>query len=193
VCLPPIGAGPLLRRNLLDLWRRRHHHSVCSAFKAIAFWVTALHLAWENRHAEGNPPAIVLVVRLDGDHRPPLNPLAMTGIAGNAVSLPGAGKPDREGRQGHRFGADRSSLWRDNTFPKRPAFPKTNTPDPKDPTKTVDAPYNAANSGWLESRPTNKALADRRQRRCRQVEGKRNSPRRFFPRFDSGDHVGKRP
>jgi K+-transporting ATPase ATPase C chain len=35
----------------------------------------------------------------------------------------------------------------------------TNTPDPKDPTKTVDAPYNAANSGG--SNPTNKALIDR--------------------------------
>ena len=37
----------------------------------------------------------------------------------------------------------------------------TNTPDPNDPTKNVDAPYNAANSGGSNLGPTNKALIDR--------------------------------
>jgi K+-transporting ATPase ATPase C chain len=37
----------------------------------------------------------------------------------------------------------------------------TNTPDPKDATKTIDAPYNAANSGGSNLGPTSKALADR--------------------------------
>ena len=37
----------------------------------------------------------------------------------------------------------------------------TNTPDPNDATKTVDAPYNAANSGGSNLGPTNKALIDR--------------------------------
>jgi K+-transporting ATPase ATPase C chain len=37
----------------------------------------------------------------------------------------------------------------------------TTTPDPKDPTKTVDAPYNAANSGGSNLGPTSKALAER--------------------------------
>src|SRR5262249_39947824 len=37
----------------------------------------------------------------------------------------------------------------------------TNTPDPKDSAKTIDAPYNAANSGGSNLGPTNKALADR--------------------------------
>jgi K+-transporting ATPase ATPase C chain len=37
----------------------------------------------------------------------------------------------------------------------------TVTPDPKDPTKNLDAPYNAANSGGSNLGPTNKALADR--------------------------------
>jgi K+-transporting ATPase ATPase C chain len=37
----------------------------------------------------------------------------------------------------------------------------TNAPDPKDPSKTVDAPYNAANSMGSNLGPTNKALIDR--------------------------------
>ncbi|MBO0742898.1 MAG: potassium-transporting ATPase subunit KdpC, partial [Hyphomicrobiaceae bacterium] len=47
----------------------------------------------------------------------------------------------------------------DAYFHGRPSA--TNTPDPKDPTKTVDAPYNAANSGGSNLGPTNKALIDR--------------------------------
>jgi K+-transporting ATPase ATPase C chain len=35
------------------------------------------------------------------------------------------------------------------------------TPDPKDSSKNVDAPYNAASSGGSNLGPTNKALADR--------------------------------
>jgi potassium-transporting ATPase KdpC subunit len=37
----------------------------------------------------------------------------------------------------------------------------TNAPDPKDSTKTIDAPYNAANSGGSNLGPTSKALAER--------------------------------
>lgn len=37
----------------------------------------------------------------------------------------------------------------------------TNAPDPKDPSKTVDAPYNAANSMGSNLGPTNKALIER--------------------------------
>ncbi len=39
----------------------------------------------------------------------------------------------------------------------------TTAPDPKDPTKTVAAPYNAANSGGSNLGPSNKALIDRVQ------------------------------
>jgi K+-transporting ATPase ATPase C chain len=35
------------------------------------------------------------------------------------------------------------------------------TPDPQDPTKNLDAPYNAANSGGSNLGPTNQALIDR--------------------------------
>jgi len=37
----------------------------------------------------------------------------------------------------------------------------TTAPDPKDATKTVPAPYNAANSGGSNLGPSNKALIDR--------------------------------
>jgi K+-transporting ATPase ATPase C chain len=47
----------------------------------------------------------------------------------------------------------------DAYFHGRPSA--TNTPDPKDSTKTVDAPYNAANSMGSNLGPTSKALADR--------------------------------
>src|SRR5208283_3811673 len=39
----------------------------------------------------------------------------------------------------------------------------TTAPDPNDPTKTVPAPYNAANSGGSNLGPSNKALIDRVQ------------------------------
>src|SRR5262249_54135245 len=47
----------------------------------------------------------------------------------------------------------------DKYFHGRPSA--TNTPDPKDPAKTIDAPYNAANSGGSNLGPTNKTLVER--------------------------------
>ena len=47
----------------------------------------------------------------------------------------------------------------DKYFHGRPSA--TMAPDPKDPSKTVDAPYNAANSGGSNMGPTSKALAER--------------------------------
>jgi K+-transporting ATPase ATPase C chain len=49
----------------------------------------------------------------------------------------------------------------DKYFHGRPSA--TTAPDPKDPTKTVPAPYNAANSGGANLGPSNKALIDRVQ------------------------------
>ena len=56
----------------------------------------------------------------------------------------------------------------DKYFHGRPSA--TNAPDPKDATKTVDAPYNAANSMGSNLGPTNKALDRARQGRRRQAE-----------------------
>ncbi len=47
----------------------------------------------------------------------------------------------------------------DKYFHGRPSA--TNASDPKDPTKTVDAPYNATNSGGSNLGPTSKTLAER--------------------------------
>lgn len=44
-------------------------------------------------------------------------------------------------------------------FHSRPSA--TQTPDPKDATKTIDAPYNAANSSGSNLGPTSQALVDR--------------------------------
>jgi K+-transporting ATPase ATPase C chain len=44
-------------------------------------------------------------------------------------------------------------------FQPRPSA--TNTPDPKDPTKNIDAPYNAVNSSGSNLGPTSQALSDR--------------------------------
>jgi potassium-transporting ATPase KdpC subunit len=47
----------------------------------------------------------------------------------------------------------------DKYFHGRPSA--TNTPDPKDPTKNIDAPYNAANSGASNYGATSQPLVDR--------------------------------
>src|SRR5262249_34143763 len=58
------------------------------------------------------------------------------------------------GRAGRDFPAARSSQGRPSA---------TVAPDPADATKTVPAPYNAANSGGSNLGPTNKALVERVQ------------------------------
>ena len=86
-------------------------------------------------------------------------PLAMTGIA--QVLFPyqaGGSMIERDGSVvgsaliGQQFSDEKY-------FHGRPSA--TNTPDPNDPTKNIDAPYNAANSGASNLGPTSKMLADR--------------------------------
>jgi K+-transporting ATPase ATPase C chain len=86
-------------------------------------------------------------------------PLAMTGIAGLVFPHQAGGSlVVRDGKVvgseliGQNFTADRY-------FHGRPSA--TTDTDPKDPTKTVPAPYNAANSGGSNLGPTSKALVDR--------------------------------
>ena len=103
-------------------------------------------------------PAIVLLVALTVITGL-VYPLAMTGIAGTLFPYQAQGSLiEQEGKVvgsallGQVFADDKY-------FHGRPSA--TNTPDPKDPAKTIDAPYNAANSGGSNLGPTNKALSDR--------------------------------
>jgi potassium-transporting ATPase KdpC subunit len=86
-------------------------------------------------------------------------PLAMTGIAG--VIFPYKAQGSLIERDGKVVGSELVGqvFSKDEYFHGRPSA--TVTPDPKDPTKNVDAPYNAANSGGSNLGPTNQALIDR--------------------------------
>ncbi|WP_375454198.1 K(+)-transporting ATPase subunit C [uncultured Methylobacterium sp.] len=86
-------------------------------------------------------------------------PLAMTGIAGLLFPAKAAGSlVERDGKPvgssliGQSFTSDRY-------FQGRPSA--TSAADPADATKTVSAPYNAANSSGSNLGPTSAALAER--------------------------------
>jgi K+-transporting ATPase ATPase C chain len=86
-------------------------------------------------------------------------PLAMTAVAG--VIFPYKAQGSMVERDGKVVGSELigQEFTSDKYFHGRPSA--TVTPDPKDPTKNIDAPYNAANSGGSNLGPTNKALIDR--------------------------------
>ncbi|MFT4117764.1 K(+)-transporting ATPase subunit C [Bradyrhizobium sp.] len=86
-------------------------------------------------------------------------PLAITGIAGAVFPAQAQGSlVERDGKVvgsaliGQEFKDDKYFHGR---------LSATVAPDPNDSTKTVPAPYNAANSGGSNLGPTSKALADR--------------------------------
>jgi potassium-transporting ATPase KdpC subunit len=87
-------------------------------------------------------------------------PLAMTGIARIMPYQAQGSLIERDGKVigsaliGQEFKSDRY-------FHGRPSA--TTAPDPNDPTKSVSAPYNAANSGGSNLGPSNKALVERVQ------------------------------
>jgi K+-transporting ATPase ATPase C chain len=86
-------------------------------------------------------------------------PLAMTGIAG--VLFPKQAQGSLIEKDGKVVGSALigQEFKEDTYFHGRPSA--TTAPDPNDSTKTVSAPYNAANSGGSNLGPTSKALADR--------------------------------
>ena len=103
-------------------------------------------------------PAIVILVALTVITGL-IYPLAMTGIA--ELIFPRQAQGSLIERGGHVIGSaligqDFSS---DKYFHGRPSA--TTGPDPKDPSKTIPVPYNAANSGGSNLGPSNKALIDR--------------------------------
>ncbi len=103
-------------------------------------------------------PAVVMIVlftALTGI----LYPLAITGVAQLALSARANGSMiERDGKVvgsaliGQNFTSDRYVRGRPSA---------TSAPDPADPTKTVDAPYNAANSAGSNLGATSKKLVDR--------------------------------
>src|ERR1700681_4058472 len=88
-------------------------------------------------------------------------PLAMTAIAG--AIFPGEAQGSLVEKDGKVVGSALigQEFKDDKYFHGRPSA--TSAPDPADATKTVPAPYNAANSGGSNLRPSNKALIDRVQ------------------------------
>jgi K+-transporting ATPase ATPase C chain len=105
-------------------------------------------------------PALVLVVALTLITGLAY-PLAMTGLA--QVLFPYQSNGSLIERDGKVVGSQLIGqlFTGDGYFRGRPSA--TNTPDPNDATKMVDAPYNAANSMGSNLGPTNKALIDRVQ------------------------------
>ena len=86
-------------------------------------------------------------------------PLAITGVAQVALSRPANGSLIE--RNGVVVGSDiiGQPFTSERYFQPRPSA--TSAPDPKDSTKTVDAPYNAAGSGGSNLGPTSQKLVDR--------------------------------
>ena len=86
-------------------------------------------------------------------------PLALTGVAG--ALLPGPAGGSLVMRDGRVVGSALvgQSFARADYFQPRPSA--TSAPDPQDPAKTVDAPYNAANSAGSNLGPLSQKLIDR--------------------------------
>ena len=86
-------------------------------------------------------------------------PMVVTGIA--QVVFPHQANGSRAMRDGKVVGSELmgQNFTSDRYFQGRPSA--TSKPDPKDPTKTVDEPYNAANTGGSNLGPTSKALIGR--------------------------------
>src|SRR3981081_1254271 len=105
-------------------------------------------------------PAIVLVVGLT-IITGLVYPFAMTGIAG--VIFPYQAQGSIIERDGKVIGSALigQEFTSDGYFHGRPSA--TTAPDPADSTKTVPAPYNAANSGGSNLGPTNKELIESAQ------------------------------
>jgi len=103
-------------------------------------------------------PAIVMIVLFTA-----LNglayPLAITGVA--QLVFPNRANGGVIERDGKIVGSSLigQNFTSDRYFHGRPSA--TSTPDPADSTKTVDAPYNAANSSGSNLGPTSHKLVDR--------------------------------
>ena len=114
-------------------------------------------------------------------------PLVMTGIAG--VIFPHQAQGSLIEKDGKVVGSALIGqvFADDKYFHGRPSA--TNTPDPKDATKTIDAPYNAIELDGLEPRPHQQGAGRPRQSRRGQAE--EGEPVGAGP-GRSGDHLRQR-
>jgi K+-transporting ATPase ATPase C chain len=103
-------------------------------------------------------PAIILIVVLTAITGL-VYPLVMTGIASVIFPYQAQGSLIVKGDKVVGSALIGQVFADDKYFHGRPSA--TNAPDPKDATKTVDAPYNAVNSMGSNLGPTSKALVDR--------------------------------
>jgi K+-transporting ATPase ATPase C chain len=104
-------------------------------------------------------PALVMIV-LFSALTGLVYPLAITGIAQVALVRPADGSLETS-KDGTVVGSSLigQAFTSDKYFHSRPSA--TSAPDPNDSTKTVDAPYNAANSSGSNLGPTSQKLLDR--------------------------------
>jgi K+-transporting ATPase ATPase C chain len=105
-------------------------------------------------------PAIVILVALT-IVTGLIYPLAMTGAAQLIFPYQSQGSLIEQGGKTVGSVLIGQAFTEDKYFHGRPSA--TTAPDPSDASKTVAAPYNAANSGGSNLGPTSKALADRLQ------------------------------
>ena len=100
-------------------------------------------------------------------------PLVMTGIA--RVIFPHQAQGSLLERDGKVVGSTLigQEFTSEGYFHGRPSA--TTAPDPNDSTKTVPAPYNAANSGGPNLGPTNKSLSERVQGDIEKLKGENPS------------------
>jgi len=103
-------------------------------------------------------PAIVLIVALT-IITGLIYPLAITGIAEAVFPHQAQGSLIEKDAKVIGSALIGQQFTQAKYFHGRPSA--TTAPDPKDPTKSVEAPYNAANSGGSNLGPTSKALAER--------------------------------
>ena len=103
-------------------------------------------------------PAIVMMVLLTA-LTGVIYPLVMTGVA--QVLMPSVANGSMIGRGSGVVGSELIGqvFTSDKYFQGRPSA--TSAPDPKDATKTVDLPYNAANSSGSNLGPLSKKLIER--------------------------------
>jgi len=95
-------------------------------------------------------------------------PLVMTGIAGVIFPYQSQGSMIEQGGKVVGSALIGQDFTSDRYFHGRPSA--TVAPDPNDASKTVPAPYNAANSGGSNLGPTNKALIERVQGDVKKLE-----------------------